>query len=211
MTSLSSDFEDDRDSSESENGWTNLKSLVLDRISGVHSAGSFATFGHFENFVQPGIFVEEIGTIRLPLSSQDAQSLIRASRPAPFGKGNQTLVDETVRKTWEIDGSKVSFSNKAWHGWLEGVVRTAAEDLGVAGGPNSVRAELYKMLLYEQGAMFKPHKEYVGHVICIASDGADFQKHRKDSGHVRNACYLPSFRTCGRHSTSDTLPEGKDV
>jgi hypothetical protein len=86
--------------------------------------------------------------------------LIRASRQAPFGKANQTLVDETVRKTWEIDGNKVSFSNKAWHGWLEGVIRTVAEDLGIA-GPNSVRAELYKMLLYEKGAMFKPHKEYV--------------------------------------------------
>lgn len=154
MASSSSDFEDNRDSSK-------LKSLVLDAISDIHSAGSFATFGSFENFVPPGIFVDQVGEIPLPLSSHDAQSLIQASRQAPFGKGNQTLVDETVRRTWEIDGNKVSFSNKAWHGWLEGVVRTATKELGVVGGPNNVRAELYKMLLYEEGAMFKPHKEYV--------------------------------------------------
>lgn len=76
------------------------------------------------------------------------------------------MVDETVRKTWEIDGSRVSFSNQAWHGWLDDrVVRTAAENLGVASDPSCIRAELYKMLLYEEGAMFKPHKEYVEYTI----------------------------------------------
>lgn len=148
-------------SSRNESEWPDLKDLLIECIEDIHTYGSFATSASFENFVNPGIEVHEVGSIRLPLSSNDAQSLIRASRQAPFGKGTQTLVDETVRKTWEIDGSEVSFSNKAWHGWMEGVIHKAAEGLGVAGGPNSVRAELYKMLLYEKGAMFKPHKEYV--------------------------------------------------
>lgn len=141
--------------------WNDLKDLLMECIEDIHTHGSFAISGFFESFVNPGIEIHEIGLIRLPLSSNDAQSLIRASRQAPFGKGNQTLIDETVRKTWEIDGSKVSFSNKAWYGWMEYVVQKAAEGLGVAGGRNNVRAELYKMLLYEKGAMFKPHKEYV--------------------------------------------------
>lgn len=173
---MASDSEDDQDSSASENGWSDLKSLVLGRISGVRSAGSFATCGSFESFVLPGIVIDEVGAIQLPLSSRDAQALIRESRRAPFGKGSQTLVDEAVRKTWEIDGSKVSFSNHSWHGWLEGVVSAAAKELGVAGDPKNVRAELYKMLLYENGAMFKPHKEYVesrtDHLYYL--DGADF-------------------------------------
>ena len=58
-------------------------------------------------------------------------------------------------------GNRWKQSVLLWHGWLKDIVRTAAEDLGVAGGPDSVQAELYKMLLYEKGAMFKPHKEYV--------------------------------------------------
>ncbi|MCJ1243689.1 hypothetical protein MMC30_000886 [Trapelia coarctata] len=168
---------DSSSGSESEDGWANIRSLVLARILDVHSSGSFATSGSFENFVLPGIFVNKIGAIRLPLSSHDAQSLIRASRQAPFGKGTQTLVDETVRKTWEIDGSEVSFSNEAWHSWLKGIVKAAAEGLGVAGGSNGVRAELYKMLLYEEGAMFKPHKDtektpgmFGTLVICLPSE-----------------------------------------
>ena len=211
MGSSSSDYEDDRDTSRSEDQLAELKSLILDRISDVNSTGSFATVKCLENFVLPGISVDNAEAIRLPLSSHDAQTLIRVSRQAPFGKGNQTLVDEAVRKTWEIDGSKVSFSNKAWHGWLDGVVKKAAEDLGVAGGPNSVRADLYKMLLYEKGAMFKPHKEYTEYITCISFGGADYQKHREGTGHVRNACYLPSFRACRWRSTPNAWPREKNI
>jgi hypothetical protein len=146
-----------------------ITSLLIDSISGIQVLGSFATSGSFTNYVHPGISVDGVGSIRLPLSSVDAESLIRASRPAPFGKGNQTLVDETVRKTWEIDGSKVSFSNEAWSGWLEAVVKKASRELGVSGGSGGTRAELYKMLLYEKGAMFKPHKEYVGPVLAYGT------------------------------------------
>jgi hypothetical protein len=31
----------------------------------------------------------------------------------------------------------------------------------VVPGAAGIKAELYKMLLYEEGAMFKPHREYV--------------------------------------------------
>ena len=68
----------------------------------------------------------------------DAQSLIQASRKALFGKNNQTLVDETVRRTWEIDSSKVMFLNSAWRGWLGETIKTVVEGLGVVGGLNSV-------------------------------------------------------------------------
>jgi hypothetical protein len=146
--------------SEEDESWFHLKRHIHERIFDVRSAGSFATSGSFENFVLPGIAVDGVGEIRLPLSPVDARALIRASRRAPFGKGSQTLIDERVRRTWEVDGSKVSFSNNAWHGWLDGVVKAVTKELGVASDTdNSVRAELYKMLLYEEGAMFKPHKE----------------------------------------------------
>ena len=149
-------------SSDSENNAAlaaQLKSSILRRIQSIHGAGSFSTATSFDEFPIPGIIVEDVGAFRLPLSKDDAQRLIQGSRKAPFGKGNLTLVDETVRKTWEIDAKHVNISNKHWNVWLEGVVKDTAEDLGVASGPDCVRAELYKMLLYEEGAMFKPHQE----------------------------------------------------
>ena len=129
-------------------------------ISKVHSSGSFATFGIIDNFANPGISVDPIGTVRLPLSEDDAHALIQLSCQAPFGKGTETLVDESIRKTWQIDAAKITFRNKGWDVCLERIVRNVAEKLGVTGGSSNVHAELYKMLLYEKGAMFKAHKEY---------------------------------------------------
>ncbi len=138
-----------------------LKVALSRRIWEVHSAGSFATFGTIENFVHPGIAVDSVGTVRLPLSEDDTQALVQTSRQAPFGNGTETLVDVSVRKTWEIDAAKVQFLNKGWQRCLDGIVGKVTRELGVAGGSQNVRPEFYKMLLYEKGAMFKAHKEYV--------------------------------------------------
>ena len=98
--------------SEPEVRWHDLKNNIFRRISEVQSTGSVFICGHFDEYPLPAISADAIGTIAVPLSTRDAQSLIKASRKAPFGKGDKTLVNESVRKTWEIAGSKVSFQNK---------------------------------------------------------------------------------------------------
>jgi hypothetical protein len=49
---------------------------------------------------------------------------------------------------------------------LEAVVCKVAKELDVPGGAASVKAVLYKMLLYGKGAMFKEHREYV----CLTNE-----------------------------------------
>ncbi|KAL8719246.1 MAG: hypothetical protein Q9225_003731 [Loekoesia sp. 1 TL-2023] len=152
-------------SSESEDGWSFsdqdiLQSDLCNRINEVHSTGSFATYGIIDSFVHPGISVDTIGTLRLPLSEEDARALVQASHKAPFGKGTETVVDESVRKAWEIEAGKIQFLNERWQRCLDQTAERVARELGVADGPINVRAEFYKMLLYEKGAMFKAHKEY---------------------------------------------------
>ena len=128
-------------------------------IERVHSSGSFAAFGSIDAFVNPGIFVDPIGIVRLPLSESDAQTLVQTSHKAPFGKGSETLVDESVRKTWQIDAANVQFLNENWQCCLDQVVERVARELGIASECSDVHAEFYKLLLYEKGAMFKPHQE----------------------------------------------------
>jgi hypothetical protein len=94
--------------------------------------------------------------IGVPLGLQDAQKLINAARQAPFGKGEQTIVDTSFRNTWELNPSQFSLSEK-WQPYVDSLMRSACDGLGVK--TNDVRAELYKMLLYEKGAMFKPHAD----------------------------------------------------
>ena len=161
---MSDSSNSDNRSSNSETSDRELsKNDLCNRISEVHSAGSFATFGVIDSFVHPGISIDPIGTLRLPLSEEDARTLIQASHKAPFGKGTETVIDGSVRKTWEIDAGKIQFLNKEWQRCLNRTVEHVVRELGVADGSVNVRAEFYKMLLYEKGAMFKAHKEYL---IC---------------------------------------------
>ena len=78
--------------------------------------------------------------------------------PANDSTGSETIVNESVRKTWEVDPTNFNFSNPDWDVSVQRTARTAAHELGYAEGA-SIRAELYKLLLYEEGAMFKAHQE----------------------------------------------------
>ncbi|KAL8924487.1 MAG: hypothetical protein Q9172_002652 [Xanthocarpia lactea] len=168
-----SDSDDDGAAAEKADLMDDLRRL----ISEVHTSGSFAAFDTINSFVNPGIFIDPIGMLRLPLSEDDAQALAQTSHKAPFGKGNETLVDESVRKTWQIDAANVRISNKDWQLCLDRILEHVAKGLGIPGGPSSIRAELYKMLLYEKRAMFKPHQDtekvpgmFGTLIICLPSE-----------------------------------------
>ena len=151
--------EDASMSSENDLPWSRFRARVLNSIHSIDTAGSFANYETFKSFPLPGLCIDGIGEIRLPLSPEDAQLVIHGSRQAPFGKKTETVVDQNVRKTWEIDAEKISFTNNAWHEWIQETVEGFAIELGVAGPVENVTAELHKMLLYDEDAMFKAHRE----------------------------------------------------
>jgi hypothetical protein len=94
--------------------------------------------------------------IGVPLGLRDAQTLINASRQATFGRGNQIIVDTSIHSTWELTPKHFSLSEK-WQPYVDTLMRSACDRLGVK--TNDIRAELYKMLVYEKGAMLKPHAD----------------------------------------------------
>ena len=82
--------------------------------------------------------------------------MIKIAEVAPYGKGEETRVDEAVRKCWQIDASKIKFTHPKWQRFINDLTNQASEDLGVEG---KVNAELYKLLIYETGGRFLPHKD----------------------------------------------------
>lgn len=144
----------------------NLKAGFLDALDSIQSSGMFAAFEQLDGFVDPEIFVPGIGSIPLPLQEQTARSLIQTCHQAPFGKGEQTVYDTSVRNTWELDANQFELRNPAWAKYIKQITRSALKELGFDEDDIfGIRAELYKLLLYEKGAMFKPHKEHVYHTI----------------------------------------------
>lgn len=107
--------------------------------------------------VTPQLEVEGVGPVSLPLLPvQQAKQLIAVADQAPYGRGEQTLLDSNVRRTWQIDADRVRIAGRHWEGTLEAIVARAAEGLGVTA---PVVAELYKLLVYDQGSFFVSHRD----------------------------------------------------
>ncbi|KLO10713.1 hypothetical protein SCHPADRAFT_808165, partial [Schizopora paradoxa] len=114
----------------------------------------------FSDAPNPLISISDFGALGLPLSAPEAQRLISKSKQAPFGMAERTVVDTSVRDTWEIDASKITLENPAWNLWMEKtVIPRVCEALGVSISASAPRAELYKLLLYETGSHFLPHQD----------------------------------------------------
>ena len=45
---------------------------------------------------------EDVGRIALPLLPVQAEELVAQAERAPFGRGEETLVDTDVRRTWQF-------------------------------------------------------------------------------------------------------------
>ncbi len=124
-------------------------------LDDVDRPGDFFASGRAE-FLAPRIEVEGVGPIALPLLPAQAKHLIKAATRAPYGRGADTVVDTKVRRTWQIEAGHVSIGGKHWVDTLDGIVKRAAEGLGVAG---PVTAELYKLLVYDKGSFFVSHRD----------------------------------------------------
>ncbi|KAK4102920.1 hypothetical protein N658DRAFT_522894 [Parathielavia hyrcaniae] len=164
---------------------------ICDELDEIEAAGSFASFAALKVTAVTetlGLFVHGVGDVNVPLQEEQARQLIAQSRQAPFGKGSDTVVDMSVRNTWELDASQFEFRNPKWSRFFDKCVEHVGTTLGI---DSPITAELYKMLMYEKGAMFKPHTDtekipgmFGTLVICLPSphEGGDLVlKHRGQS------------------------------
>jgi hypothetical protein len=135
-----------------------LEAGLLGALTSIQTRGSFASFQKLTQTPPADLSVDGVGDILMPLNEAQASQLIQKARQAPFGKGSDTVVDTAVRNTWELDAAQFSFQNPGWPGFINSICGRVAMDLGINA---PIKAEIYKMLIYEKGAMFKPHTEYV--------------------------------------------------
>ena len=104
----------------------------------------------------PALEVEGVGPVALPLLPFQAEQLIAAAARAPYGRGQDTVVDTEVRRTWQIEAARVRLRGKHFPPTFDAIVIRAAEGLGVT---DPVAAELYKLLIYDHGSFFVSHRD----------------------------------------------------
>ena len=94
------------------------------------------------------------GFLGLPLSDAQAKVVVDSCSLAPFGRGEETIVDINVRRTWQLSPTEFSINNVEWQKQLQELLDRVKADLGC--DPNmTVTCELYKLLFYEPGGFFK--------------------------------------------------------
>ena len=108
-------------------------------LSDIQPYGRYYASGTIEAF-PPILEVDGIGRIAFPLVPKQAEQLIAAAKRAPYGKGQDTVVDIKIRRTWQIDAELITLGGKHWSTLLDTIVAQASDNLGVAAA--GVRAEL---------------------------------------------------------------------
>jgi hypothetical protein len=180
-----------------------VKQQLLTCLEGIQWSGSFAAFEKLDDFVDPRILVPSVGPVDLPLKEETARALIQTCNQAPFGKNEETVIDTSVRNTWELNPDKFQLRNPDWAKYVKRITWMALKQLGFGEqGVIGVRAELYKMLLYEKGALFKPHKEYVPFATPFLR--LTLQQLGKGAGNVWNTRHMPACYTSRWNSEAST-------
>jgi hypothetical protein len=130
---------------------------VTAALAAIESEGAFATELAWAS-EDLHIEVAGVGPVRFPISAAAARKLCAVARPAPYGRGDRTLVDARVRDTWEIPGSRVKIDARAWKGTLRLQLDVIGKRLGLPEG-GRLEAALDKLLVYGPGQFFAPHQD----------------------------------------------------
>ncbi|KAI1328979.1 hypothetical protein F5Y16DRAFT_409499 [Xylariaceae sp. FL0255] len=138
--------------SDSTTCWNDLTCALVN----IQGQGDFATSHKYLFHSNPAICIDTT-TVPLPLTDQNATFIKNVSQQAPFGKGDKTIVDTTIRHTWELGFDRFHLPNPAWTPFLNNtILRDVVDGLDITG---SIKAEPHKLLLYEPGSFFAPHKD----------------------------------------------------
>lgn len=129
---------------------------VLARASTL--AGEY-TFGGLADTLPaiPGLVVEGVGAISVPLTEENAEKLIAKAEKSPFGHNFDTKLDENVRKSWQLSPDQVQFTNTQWQIGIDKLTKNIAERLGYTSIP--MQSTLYKMLIYGEDGHFLKHQD----------------------------------------------------
>jgi hypothetical protein len=125
-------------------------------IEEVQRPGDFCVSGSQE-IPMPKVEVDGVGTLSFPVPENQIQQLIRQATRAPYGRGEETILDESVRKVWQLRPEKVRIGGKSWAANFEVILQQVIKGLGCEGLP--VTAELYKLLVYDTGGFFLAHRD----------------------------------------------------
>jgi hypothetical protein len=132
-----------------------LKALEV-VLAAVRRPGDFFVHGAMET-PMPRLEIDGVGVISFPILDSQIQDIIKQAEHAPYGRGGETILDTSVRNTWQLTPLNVRIGGKSWERSFQHILSTVTDGLGCTG--MRVSAEFYKLLIYEKGGFFLPHRD----------------------------------------------------
>ena len=200
----------------------NEKTLIYRLSEGVGRAARSANFCVSGTLpvADPGIDVDGIGRVKLPLKPAAAKKLAAACSPAPYGKGTRTLVNKKVRNSFELQPSQFIVTNPDWDDSIAAAIKSAADQLGLPA--DRVQSKLYKLLLYRPGGFFLPHRDsektnrmvgslivvlptpFEGGELTVRHQGSAQRLDFKEAAAGQAACFAAFYADC-EHEVSHVM------
>ena len=134
---------------------SSIGTTLLDSLRSVERPGDFCVGGIREIFM-PTIDIDGVGRIAFPILPVQAERLVAIAEAAPYGRGEETVIDREVRRTWQVNPAKLRIGGRHWEKTLAGLVADIALGLGVS---EPVAADFYKLLVYDTGGFFVDHRD----------------------------------------------------
>jgi hypothetical protein len=124
-------------------------------LSDLPQPGNFYAYGAKE-IPMPKVEVDRVGIVSFPISVDQIKKIIEQATQAPYGRGAETILDTSVRKTWQLPPEQVHISGKSWSSHFKAIIADVKKQLGCH--EVSVEAELYKLLVY--GKLFSSSSRF---------------------------------------------------
>ena len=102
-----------------------LEAILLD----VKRPGDFFIAGTME-IPMPRVEAKSVGTLSFPIPGPQIEALVQHATRAPYGRGEETIVDTSVGNVWQIPPSGVKISGKSWAASFENILSKVIAGLG---------------------------------------------------------------------------------
>ena len=96
-------------------------------------------------------------TLGCPVTEHDIEWLQSVATPAPYGRGEETLLDPTVRDALQIEADDIRIGTAAWDDLRSEMLRAVAADMGLQDA--TLRLVPLKLLIYRAGGHFAEHAD----------------------------------------------------
>ena len=163
-------------------------------LRSIDRPGDFCVHGRLYS-PMPRLEVDSVGTVSFPVQAAQVQALIQAAQRAPYGRGPETVLDTSVRDCWQIDAGNIRLGGGGWKESFRSILERVAGGIGCPS--DRLEARLYKLLIYEPGGFFAPHRDtektagmVATLVISLPTDGVggELVMRHKDRETVADMC-----------------------